>query len=211
MDACTYWNEIGSQKNFEDPLHLERLAPFVTQDAAIMEYGCGYGRLLQYLHTQGYSNLQGFDLAPNMIERGNRKNPNLKLAALEQSAIVPLKDHSIDAIIISTVLCCIVSQEAQKAVIEEVLRLLKPKGVLYLSDFLICKHPSYEEKYQRGLESYKDWGVYTTSEGVAVRHHTTNWIMKLLEPFDIQWFEQFDFKTMNNNVARSFHCIAQHS
>ena len=209
MDTYTYWNEIGSQKDFEDPIYIDKLKPFLSLDAAIMEYGCGYGRLLQYLHTQGYSNLKGFDLAPNMIQRGKTLNPALELNLLDESARVPLANASLDMIVLSTVLCCVINKEAQKAIIDEISRLLKPKGVLYFSDFILCNDPSYTEKYQKGSKDYGDWGVYTTSEGVAVRHHKTSWIMELLTAFDIQWFEQFNFKTMNNNTARSFHCIAQ--
>ncbi|CCB89386.1 unknown protein [Simkania negevensis Z] len=32
--------------------------------------------------------------------------------------------------------------------------------------------------------------------------------MKLLDAFNIQWFEQLDFKTMNHNPARVFQCFA---
>jgi len=209
MDTYTYWNEIGSQKDFKDPIYIEKLRPFLSADATIVEYGCGYGRLLQYLQSQGYSNLKGFDLAPNMIERGKALNPAFELNTLNESACVPLANASADAFILSTVLCCVIDNGAQKAIIDEINRLLKPKGVLYFSDFLLCDEPSYTEKYKKGSKDYGNWGVYTTSEGVAVRHHKTSWIMELLTAFDIQWFEQFNFKTMNNNTARSFHCIAQ--
>lgn len=47
------------------------------------------------------------------------------------------------------------------------------------------------------------------NENLTVRHFTTKAIMNLLTSFDIQWFEQFDFKTMNQNPARTFHCIAK--
>lgn len=57
MQAQDYWNQVGSKKEFEDPLYLERLSNYLTLDAKILEYGCGYGRLLQILKSNGYSNL----------------------------------------------------------------------------------------------------------------------------------------------------------
>jgi ubiquinone/menaquinone biosynthesis C-methylase UbiE len=109
----------------------------------------------------------------------------------------------------STVLCCITKDEELEALITEIKRVLKPKGVLYITDFLVCKHPRYQEKYAAGLKQFGRWGIYTTNENLTVRHYTSEAIMNLLRHFDIQWFEQSDFKTMNQNPARTFHCIAQ--
>jgi hypothetical protein len=68
----------------------------------------------------------------------------------------------------------------------------------------------YSPKYEEGFKKFGTWGVYTTHENLIVQHLTTKAIMKLLSDFDIQWFEQFDFKTMNQNPARTFlHCIAK--
>lgn len=33
MMAQQYWNEIGSQKVFEDPLYLDKLSPFLSPTA----------------------------------------------------------------------------------------------------------------------------------------------------------------------------------
>ena len=77
MEAQVFWNEVGSKKNFEDPLFFEKLKPFVSKSSKIIEYGCGYGRLLKILKDQGYENLSGYDFAPRMIERGKKVNPDL--------------------------------------------------------------------------------------------------------------------------------------
>ena len=211
MLAQQYWNDIGAKKTFEDPLYLEKLAPFLSPTAQIIEYGCGYGRMMRILKSAGYLNLIGFDFAPNMITRGLSENPDLDLRLLEKAGVFPYNNESIDAIVMSTVLCCITNEEELTALIEEIKRVLKPKGILYITDFLICEHPRYQEKYASGLQRFGIWGIYTTNENLTVRHYTTKDIMDLLRPFDIQWFEQFDFKTMNQNPARTFHCIAKKS
>lgn len=208
MQAQDYWNQIGSGKEFEDPLYLERLSHYLTLDSKILEYGCGYGRLLQILKSNGYSNLIGLDFAQNMISRGKNLNPDLDMRLIDNS-VIPFANESMDAIIMSTVLCCILDDSKQKELTGELSRVLKTKGILYLSDFLISDNPRYSEKYVEGFEKFHVRGVYTTNEGLVVRHLTSSNVMKLLEGFDIQWFEQFDFKTMNNNPARTFHCIAQ--
>lgn len=208
MQSQTFWNEIGSEKTFEDPLYLNKLEPFLHPHSQIVEYGCGYGRLLQVLHERGYQNLLGFDFSHKMIARGEREHPHLNLTHSD-SGKIPLENDSVDCIIVSTILCCIPDRNEQQKLIEEIMRVLKKGGVLYLSDFLLCDHPRYVEKYQQGQQEFGDWGIYTTAEGLTVRHHTTSQIMALLEQFSLQWFEQFDFKTMNNHSARTFHSISQ--
>lgn len=209
MLAQQYWNDIGSKKIFEDPLYLEKLAPYLSPTAQIIEYGCGYGRMMRILKSAGYHNLVGFDFAPNMITRGLNENPDLDLKLIKKTGTIPCDNETIDAVVMSTVLCCITDEQALAALMQEIARVLKRKGVLYITDFLICEHPRYQEKYAIGLQQFGTWGVYTTNENLTVRHFTTKAIMDLLSVFDIQWFEQFDFKTMNQNPARTFHCIAK--
>lgn len=209
MLAQQYWNDIGAKKVFEDPLYLDKLSLFLSPEAQIVEYGCGYGRMMRLLKSAGYRNLVGFDFAPNMIARGLNENPDLDLRLLEKAGVMPCSNGFVDALVMSTVLCCITNEKELKALIDEIRRVLKPKGVLYMTDFLISEHPRYHEKYASGLKRFGIWGVYTTNENLTVRHYSTETIMDLLRSFDIQWFEQFDFKTMNQNPARTFHCIGR--
>lgn len=209
MKAQQYWNEIGSLKVFEDPLYLCKLSPYLSPTANIIEYGCGYGRVLSQLNSAGYKNLIGFDFAPNMISRGFREYPELDLRLLEKSGVIPCENVSVDAVVMSTVLCCITDEKELSSLMTEINRVLKQGGVLYITDFLVCEHPRYHERYEIGLQQSGIWGVYTTKENLKVRHYTTKVIIDLLSLFDVQWFEQFDFKTMNQNPARTFHCIAK--
>lgn len=209
MLAQEYWNEIGVNKNFEDPVYLEKLTQFLTPNSQIIEYGCGYGRMMDILKSKGYKNLIGLDFAKAMIARGNKENPDLDLRLLEKSGIIPCVDMSTDAVVMSTVLCCMIDSHEKDLLMNEILRVLKPGGVLYITDFLLCSHPSYQKKYTQGMQEFGKWGTYKTNENLIVTHYSSKEIMQLLSQFDIQWFEQFDFKTMNQNPARTFHCIAQ--
>lgn len=209
MMAQQYWNEIGSKKIFEDPLYLNKLSPFLLPSAQIIEYGCGYGRMMRLLKSAGCHNLIGFDFAPKMIFRGLSENPDLDLRLLEKAGTIPCANESIDVVVMSTVLCCITDGEELVSLMREVSRVLKRNGILYLTDFLVSDHPRYQKKYAAGLDQFGIWGIYTTNENLTVRHFTTKVIMDLLDSFDIQWFEQFEFKTMNLNPAKTFHCIAK--
>jgi ubiquinone/menaquinone biosynthesis C-methylase UbiE len=204
-----YWDKIGVNKNFEDPLYIDKFAPFLLPNSQIIEYGCGYGRMMNILKSKGYKNLIGFDFAKSMIARGKKENPDLDLRLIEKSGVISCDNESIDAILMSTVLCCLTEAEERKLLVEEILRILKQNGILYITDFLLCEHFSYEEKYTQGMREFGKWGIYRTNEGLVVCHYSSQEILNLLSPFDIQWFEQYDFKTMNQNPARTFHCIAK--
>lgn len=211
MQAIDYWNQVGAKKVFEDPIFLDKLSPLINSSSCIIEYGCGYGRILQVFKDQGFTNIIGYDFAESMIERGKKAFPELDLRLLQESGKIPLQNESVDLLILSTVLCCIPDVQKQLQLIIEIFRVLKNQGILYVTDFLISDHPHFKEKYEKGRLDHGEWGVYTTSEDLLVRHHSTKAIMGLLNNFDVQWFEQFDFKTMNGNPVRTFHCVAQKS
>jgi SAM-dependent methyltransferase len=208
-DIQTFWNDIGSTKEFTDPFFEEKFSSFLNKKSTILEYGCGYGRILNNLSKAGYENLRGFDFAPKMIERGQKIFPHLSLQLLEEGK-APLADQSVDAIILSTVLCCNPEKGAQEKIIEEIYRLLKGGGILYLCEFLITHSEKYLDRYnQHAHPESADYGIYTTTENVAVRHHSVHWLINILKDFDIQWLEQLDDVTMNGNSVRTVHLIAQ--
>lgn len=210
MQLKEFWSEVGSTKDFQDPFFMGRFEKWLGKDDKIVEYGCGYGRILNNLWTEGYQNLQGFDFASRMIERGERDFPHLDLYLLEQSGKIPLEDRSVDGVILSTVLCCNAEKKAQEAIIDELARILKMGGVLYLCEFLITQNDKQRARYEGyAKQESEDYGVYRTNEGVLVRHHTLRWILDLLSLFDIQWLEQLDDVTMNGNPVRTVHLIAQ--
>lgn len=209
MDGQTYWDQIGYQKNFEDPFPLEKFSTLLPKEAVIVEYGCGYGRLLSRLQEAGFVNLKGYDYSKSMINRGKDRNPSLSFEHLSTSGALPLPDQSVDCLYASTVLCCVPAMDELTALFKEFHRVLKQGGTLFLLDFLLSKSPESQEKYQKGSQEHGEWGVYTTSEGLAVRHFQSTQLLRLLEDFDIQSFEQSDFKTMNDSPARIFQCFAE--
>jgi len=141
-----YWSEIGSTKNYEDPFFVEQFTKYLTPNPFIVEYGCGYGRILQILKEQGFNRLKGYDIAPGMIDRAKRENPWLDCELLKKSGEIPLPDNTCDGLIASTVLCCTPDPQEQEKIIREIHRVLKPGGVLHYLDFLICDAPYYQEK-----------------------------------------------------------------
>ncbi len=128
MDTKTFWNEIGSKKDFTDPFFADQLVSFVSKEADIVEYGCGYGRILNLLRETGFKKLVGFEIAPNMVKRAKETYPDLDIRLLKQSAKMDTSDASYDAAILSTVLCSIPDLNEQNLVFKEIARVLRPEG-----------------------------------------------------------------------------------
>lgn len=202
-----FWNRVATEKVFHDPFYLEQLTTHVPSDANIVEYGCGYGRLQDVLWRHGFRRAQGFDTSTTMIERGMRQFPHLSLQHIRHAAL-PVIDQSADGVILSTVLCCVPDTGEQREIVEELKRILKPGGVAYVADFLLTP-AHYQSKYEAGEEYYGEWGVYKTSEGGVVRHHTQDYIDALFKDFRRAWYLEQPYVTMNGNPVLSFHGIYQ--
>lgn len=209
-DTQKFWSDIGSKKEFTDPFFENKFSSYLEKNSEVIEYGCGYGRILNNLSQAGYKNLKGFDFAPKMIDRGMNAFPHLNLCLISESGKIPLPDQSVDGVILSTVLCCNPDKDVQEKIIAEIYRLLKSNGILYLCEFLITRSEKYLPRYEKYAQpSDKNYGIYCTNENIEVRHHSVQWIFDILRKFDIQWLEQHDDVTMNGNTVRTIHLIAQ--
>ena len=60
------------------------------KDAAILDVGCGYGRLLRFFSKRGYTNVTGLDISPEQIEFARKIHPKV----IYGNAIEFLESHS---------------------------------------------------------------------------------------------------------------------
>src|SRR6478672_3988405 len=92
-----YWNRIGPTRTFAHPVNVEKLSRWVQPDSRILDCGCGYGRGLGILQSQGYCNLVGMDPAPAMIDRAGAEHPQITFSVLNDFRKTGLPAASIDA------------------------------------------------------------------------------------------------------------------
>jgi len=105
--------------------HLQHL----PKDAAILELGCGHGRMLSYLKQKGFTNVTGIDLSAEQIALAQARGLN----ALEADVFEYLKNNSFsyDAILAIDFVEHFTKQELLE--LFELLRAaLKPNGILLL-------------------------------------------------------------------------------
>ena len=131
-----YWDRVASQKRFSHPFRVKWLLQHLRPQARILDYGCGYGRLLNQLSEAGYGNAVGMDFSDKMLRQCRSQFPHLTLVQ-NDGLTLPFRDRAFEAVLLFAVLTCIPSDDDQRMLLAEVRRVLRPEGILYISDLLI--------------------------------------------------------------------------
>jgi SAM-dependent methyltransferase len=198
-----YWNTEGPAKPFAHPLKLQRVAEWSNPESRILDFGCGYGRCLGELFDAGYRNLIGFDFSPAMVAAARKRFPEIEFEVVESLA-VPLPDASVDGVLLFSVLTCVPTDEGQRTLVRELHRVLRPGGLLYISDLWLQTDERNLARYVRDEAKYGVYGVFDLPEGVTVRHHDPNWIENLTSDFQTVALDTIEVRTMNGNPAQAF-------
>lgn len=200
-----YWDSQTS-KEFTTPLDLKLLEKYLTRQSFIVDIGCGYGRLCGELVCKGYMKVKGFDISPEMVAKGRREGLNLEVM---QHGEIPLGGASVDGVLLFAVLTCIPTDAGQRKLMDEVLRILKPGGYVFISDFPIQSHVRCVERYEKYADKYSTYGIFELPDGAILRHMTQAVLHKLVSGFNYcdEWTE--DIKSMRGNPIKAWRFIGQ--
>jgi SAM-dependent methyltransferase len=207
-DPKDYWDDHADTVHFTIPLKEELVRRYIPSNARILDYGCGYGRTLQQLWEIGYRNLLGVDFSAGMITRGRSLYPHLELH-LGNAGGLPRDSPPFDLILLFAVLTCIPDDRDQQMLITNLDRLLRPGGMLYVSDFLLADDPRNRERYEKFHEKYGTYGVFELEEGAVVRHHDPVWVQQLFSAFKGKEYGVETFTTMLGHPAQGFYYLGQ--
>jgi SAM-dependent methyltransferase len=199
-----YWNRIGPTKLFSHPVNVEQLSRWIAPTSRILDYGCGYGRVLGILKSSGYDSLIGVDPAAAMIAAARQNFPAVSFEVLRDFRNVNLAGASVDAVLLFAVLTSVPTDDGQRAILAEITRVLRPGGVLYISDMWLQADARNAERYAAGEKKYGIYGVFDLPEGLIVRHHTREWIEKLTLRYKVLALEEIEVQTMNRHPATAF-------
>jgi len=198
-----YWNTTETQKSFDHALSLRRVRQWMSDEGCILDFGCGYGRVLGELYQEGYDKLIGLDFSPAMIAAARAQYPEIAFEQIE-SLTIPLPDASVDGVLLFSVLTCIPTDEGQRELLKEVNRVLSRGGLLYISDLWLQTDERNLSRYARDEQKYGIYGVFDLPEGVTVRHHDPKWIETLTSDFTMVALDELEVVTMNGNPAKAF-------
>ena len=203
-----YWDKAAEKIEFPPPFKIEEFEKHVSKGMAVLDVGCGYGRILNELYSNGFKNLIGIDYSQGMINRGLKEHPYLNLIKTDGDKI-PFSDNEFDAVLLVAVLTSNTKDEEQENIISEIFRVLKDDGILYLTDFLINQDKRNLGRYQKYEDKYGIYGIFELPEGAVLRHHTEEHILKLTKNFDEIIFEKTVFDTMNGHKSNGFYYIGK--
>lgn len=176
----------------------------VSRSGLVLDFGCGWGRVSALLRDAGYANVVGVDPAPAMIAAARTRCPRVRFELLADPPHVPLDDASADAALLFSVLTCVPSDEEQRATVGELRRVLRPGGLLYISDFWLQDDARNRARYDAGRAKHGTYGVFDLEEGATMRHHDRAWIDSLTSGFARVAIDEIAVRTMNGHDARGF-------
>ncbi|WP_262060149.1 class I SAM-dependent methyltransferase [Streptomyces sp. STR69] len=208
-----YWDAASATKTFTHPLHLPWLEG-ISRQAAMLDYGCGYGRTMDELQQHGFRDLTGADISPAMIERAQHLHPALHFTTLDTPPSLPSPDAAFDVVLLFAVLTCVPGDEAQHRLIAELHRVLKPGGVLYVSDLLLQNDERNRSRYEHyatlnGGYGAVGYGVFQTGDGAVCRHHSREWFTTLLLDFEGISTRTVTVSTMNGHESTGIQILAR--
>lgn len=126
--AERFKDEMDDKPFDRDQLH--RLAREVGALGPICDLGCGPGQIARYLNRNGIATL-GVDLSPNMIAEARRLNPQIEF---HEGDMLALPDATDSWGGIAAFYCIIhIPREHVVSALREMLRVLKPAGVLLIT------------------------------------------------------------------------------
>jgi SAM-dependent methyltransferase len=201
-DQRTYWDRVASTKQFTIPIDFEMLASYMPPSSRILDLGCGYGRVCAELWSRGYRQVVGIDTSAGMIARGRTEQPHLDLR-VQADRRLPFEDAWFDAVLLVAVLTCVPDDDQQRAMMSEVRRVLRPGGILCLSDYPLQTDTRNLERYARDASRFGTYGVFELPEGVVVRHHTPARFDELTGEYERIQRRELDILTMNGHSARA--------
>lgn len=115
---------------------LQKLGRENLSDKTILEVGCGRGHQFgEYIRWGAWpENIAGIDILPEFIAEATKRYPTVR--AEKGSALdLPYESESFDVVSQSTVMSSLLDPEQRTALAKEMIRVLKPGGMILWSDF----------------------------------------------------------------------------
>ncbi len=184
-------------------MRSDLFARHVSRNADILDVGCGYGRIMHELYRLGFSRLRGIDFSEKLIQRGKRLYPDLTLE-VQRDKRIDFPDSSFDAVLLCAVLTCVPNDADQEFLRNEILRVLRPGGILYVNDFLLNSDSRNRNRYENALPKYGTYGVFELPEGAVLRHHAPEYVHHFFAMFESLEFETPIYRTMNGHTSNGY-------
>lgn len=141
-DTIKKWSKdnLGNKAIYQDRLIniIQLLNDYEINliDKKILDVGCASGNIFPLLNELGANkkNINGIDIRPNSIEDAKKIFPDHSLSIMDARKLI-YADNSFDLIITFTLFSSILESKYRKQIADEIIRVLKPGGVILYYDF----------------------------------------------------------------------------
>lgn len=138
---------------------LEVVKKYIKPNDKVLDLGCGNGRLYEFLKDLSIDYL-GVDNSVGLINEAKNKYPESADKFREGDALdLRFEENQFDAVIMVAVLNHIPSEELRLQVLNNVKRILKPKGYLLMTNWNL-----YQKKYQPLIIKYTLLKLFSKSK-----------------------------------------------
>ncbi|MGH8878595.1 MAG: class I SAM-dependent methyltransferase [Stackebrandtia sp.] len=200
-DALAYWKGAGATKTFTHPVSTDWLAG-VGRDVRVLDYGCGYGRIMAELDGHGFTDLTGVDPSPALVARGRGLRPELRFDIMDSPPATGHAAAGFGLVMLFAVLCVVPADRDQLALVAELDRVLAPGGLLYVSDMALQADERNRSRYDaHARNAGTPYGVFTADDGATFRHHDIDVLRDRFAGFEPVAERQLEVGTLNGHRA----------
>jgi SAM-dependent methyltransferase len=136
---------------------------------ALLDWGCGCGRVLRHWSGLPGTRVFGCDITPKMVDWCNEHLPFVEAALNELSPPLPYRDSTFDLVYAFSVMTHL-SEDLQRAWMRECRRVLKPGGYLLFStlgEYYVSRNRLTDDE-RRSFESGNVIVLYEGSAGTSL-------------------------------------------
>jgi len=184
-----YQSTENAQRKYTHPLDYDWMKNF-NSVSAVLDFGCGYGRLTPKLIDYGFSTVVGYDISVPLIHQAFFENSETS----SNNELLQLTRSSFDLVICFALFGSCPSVDDQLKLAAFISNHTNPNAYLYISDYETVDNPNFKDLYeQRQLDTY---GCFESS-GKIFRHHEPGHFENLF--FDWEKLKDRPLPSTNSN------------
>lgn len=167
-----YWSQVDPDKILSG-VHFPgvELLGRLQSGSKVLDVGCGDGKVAEFLYKKGCV-VTGIDINEAALAQNRDNNPAITYLYSDITATIPAVSDSFDAIVIPYVFVSIIDRAEAKRAASELVRVLKPGGILWLCEATYS--PDYISRYIVGKEITGLENVAASFSRDASGNQTTN-------------------------------------
>lgn len=203
----TEWSSATYEKQtkFTTPLPNEKFLSSLPKNIKILDAGCGYGRVLQYLEKMGFKDLTGFDISRDYIDEAKRICPKAKIFTSDFENFEPKDKYGL--ILLMGVIEYILSDKKQDIFFDKISRSLSSGGYVLLETFTVDFRAGWRQ-YITGFINTMHFGRFRNSKGFECYHRTAASLKRILQKyFIIESAEARRYLTWTNNACKGHYFV----